>query len=168
MKKLSYLAAAGLLLLSSIPAFAQGRGNDNNGNNSNNTGCTQSTTGGGGAATGGSQNNRSDSRAVLAGVINAAVQDVQVLNNIDVPLNALNSSNLQVVCLTDALNQNDIHILQDLLNGSPILSNDLNGSLNNNTILNNLLQRSNIALLNNVQVVAVNLGTGQVFLMPAA
>ena len=105
---------------------------------------------------------------MLAGVINAAVQDVQVLNNIDVPLNALNSSNLQVVCLTDALNQNDIHILQDLLNGSPILSNDLNGSLNNNTILNNLLQRSNIALLNNVQVVAVNLGTGQVFLMPAA
>ena len=60
-----------------------------------------------------------------------------------------------------------VQIPQDVLNGSPILSNDLNGSLNNNAILNNLLQRSNIALLNNVQVVAVNLGTGQVFLMPA-
>ena len=161
MKKLSYLAAAGLLLLSSVPAFAQGNGN------ANNSGCTQSTTGGSSATTGGSQTNRSDSHALLIGVIDAAVQDVSVLDNINVPLNALNNSNLQVVCLTDALNQNDVRILQDVLNGSPILSNDLNGSLNNNAILNNLLQRSNIALLNNVQVVAVNLGTGQVFLMPA-
>ncbi len=165
MKKLSYLAAAGLLLLSSVPAFAQGRGNDNNGNNSNNTGCTQATTGGGGATTGGNQTNRSDSRALLTGVIDAAVQNVSVLDNLDSALSALNGSNLQVVCLTDALNQNDVRVLQDVLNGSPILSGDLNQSLNHNVVLNTLLQGSNIALLNNVQVVAVNVGTGQVFLL---
>ena len=168
MKRLSYLAAAGLLLLSTVPAFAQGNGNgnnDNNGNNSRNNGCTQSTTGGGGATTGGNQANRANSTALLTGVIDAAVQDVQALNNINAALSALNGSNLQVVCLTDTLNQNDVRILQDVLNGSPLLSGDLNQSLNNNEILNNLLQGSNVALLNNVQVVAVNLGTGQVFLM---
>ncbi len=41
-------------------------------------------------------------------------------------------------------------------------------SLNNNNVLNNLLQGSNVALLNNVQVVAVNLDTGQVFLLRQA
>jgi hypothetical protein len=168
MKKLSYLAAAGLLLVSTVPALAQGRGNDNNGNNANNSGCTQTTTGGGGATTGGTQTNRANSGALLTGVIDAAVQDVQALNNINAALSALNGSNLQVVCLTDALNQNDVHILQDVLNGSPILSGDLNQSLNGNNVLNNLLQGSNIALLNNVQVVAVNLDTGEVFLLRPA
>ena len=164
MKKLSYLAAAGLLLVSTVPALAQGH--DNNGTNANNSGCTQSTTGGGGATTGGTQTNRANSGALLVGVIDAAVQDLQALNNIDAALSALNGSNLQVVCLSDALNQNDVHILQDVLNGSPILSGDLNHSLNGNSVLNNVLQGSNIALLNNVQVVAVNLQTGQVFVMP--
>jgi|SRR5579859_4045787 len=168
MKLLAYVAAAGLLLVSTVPALAQGT--DNNGTNAHNSGCTQSTTGGGGATTGGTQTNRANSGALLVGVIDAAVQDVQALNNIDAALSALNGSNLQVVCLSDALNQNDVHILQDVLNGSPILSGDcsscLNQSLNNNTVLNNLLQNSNIDLLNNVQVVAVNLQTGQIFVMP--
>jgi len=171
MKRFSYMIAAGLLLLSSVPAFAQGNGNgnnDNNGNNSSRGGCAQTTSGGGGALTGGNQGNRAGSTALLVGVIDAAVQNVQVLNNIDAALSALNGSNLQVVCLNDALNQNDVRILQDVLNGSPILSGDLNQSLNNNNVLNNLLQGSNVALLNNVQVVAVNLGTGQVFLLRQA
>jgi hypothetical protein len=171
MKRFSYLVAAGLLVLSTVPAMAQGSGNgnnDNNGSNSSRGACTQSTTGGGGATTGGSQTNRSDSTAVLTGVIDAAVQDVQALNNIDAALSALNGSNVNVVCVNDALNQNDLRILQDVLNGSPVLSGDLNNSLNNNNVLNNLLQGSNIALLNNVQIVAVNLGTGQVFLLKQA
>jgi len=157
-----------LLLLSSLlsvaaPASAQG-GSGNSGN----SGCTQTASGGGGATTGGQQTNRSDSGAVLVGVIDAAVQNVSVLNNLDTALSALNGANVQVVCLTDVLNQNDIRILQDVLNGSPILSNNLNNSLNNNTVLNNVLQNANIALLNNVQVVAVNIGGGQVFAMPHA
>src|SRR6267378_848367 len=132
MKRFSYMIAAGLLLLSSVPAFAQGNGNgnnDNNGNNSSRGGCAQTTSGGGGALTGGNQGNRAGSTALLVGVIDAAVS-------------ALNGSNLQVVCLNDALNQNDVRILQDVLNGSPILSGDLNQSLNNNNVLNNLLQGS--------------------------
>ena len=55
MKRFSYMIAAGLLLLSSVPAFAQGNGNgnnDNNGNNSSQGGCAQTTTGGGGALSG--------------------------------------------------------------------------------------------------------------------
>src|SRR5438309_8228627 len=171
MKRFSYMIAAGLLPLSSVPAFAQGNGNgnnDNNGNNSSQGGCAQTTTGGGGALTSGNQGNRAGTAALLVGVIDAAVQNVQVLNNIDAALSALNGSNLQVVCLNDALNQNDVRILQDVLNGSPILSGDLNQSLNNNNVLNNVLQDSNIALLNNVQVVAVNLNTGQVFLLRQA
>jgi hypothetical protein len=163
MKRLSYLVATGLLLattIGAVPVHAQAGGP-----NTGNTGCTQATTGGGGATTGGRQSNRSDSRAVLVGLIDVLVQDVQALNNLDIALSALNGSNLQVVCLNDVLNQNDIRLLQDILNGSPILSNDLNNSLNNNTVLNNLLRDSNIALLNNVSVVAINLGTGQVFLL---
>ena len=173
MKRFSHIIAAGVLLLSSVPAFAQSNGNgngnnDNNGNNSSRGGCTQTTTGGGGAVTGGTQGNRAGGTALLSGVIDAAVQDVQALNNIDAALSALNGSNVQVVCLNDTLNQNDVRILQDVLNGSPILSGDLNKSLNNNNVLNNLLQGSNVALLNNVQVVAVNLDTGQVFLLKQA
>lgn len=59
---------------------------------------------------------------MLTGVIDAAVGDVQALNNLDTALSALNGSNLQVVCLNDVLNQNDLRILQDVLSGSPILS----------------------------------------------
>jgi hypothetical protein len=40
--------------------------------------------------------------------------------------------------------------------------------LNNNNALTGLLEGSNIALLNNEQVVAVNLDTGQVFLLRQA
>src|SRR6266480_5546755 len=130
MKRFGYLLAVGLLVLTSAPAFAQagggnggggnGNGNDNGGTNISRGTCTQTTTGGGGATTGGNQGvNASNSTAVLTGVIDAAVQDVQALNNINAALSTLNGSNLQVVCLNDALNQNDVHILQNVLNGSP-------------------------------------------------
>ena len=79
MKRFSYMIAAGLLLLSSVPALAQGNGNgnnDNNGNNSSQGGCAQTTTGGGGALTSGNQGNRAGSTALLVGVIDAAVQNV--------------------------------------------------------------------------------------------
>jgi hypothetical protein len=176
MKRFGYLFAAGLLFLSSATAFAQSNGGNGNGNgqdvggsNASRGNCTQTTGGGGGATSGGAQGvNASNSSALLTGVIDAAVQDVQALNNINAPISALNGANVQVVCLNDALNQNDLHVLQGVLDGSPILSGDLNHSLNNNNVLNDLLQGSNIALLNNVQVVAVNLDTGQVFLMRQA
>ena len=59
-------------------------------------------------------------------------------------------------------NSNDVHILQDILNGSPILSQDLNHSLNSNTVLTDFLNHNNIVA--NVEVVSVALGSGQVFL----
>ena len=159
--RLPYFAAAGMLLatlLAPAGAFAQGNGNTGN------TGCTQTATGIGGATTGGAQNNRANSTAILVGVVDAAVQDVQALNNINAALSALNGP-IQVVCLNNVLNQNDIRILQDILNGSPILNDNLNGSLNNNAVLNGLLQGANIALLPNANVVAVSLTTGQVFVI---
>ena len=77
----------------------------------------------------------------------------------------MDSSNVQVVCLNDVLNQNDIRLLNNILNNSPILSGNLNESLNNNTVLNNLLQNADIALLNNVQVVSVDVLSGEVFVL---
>jgi len=158
-RRFSVLAASALLLTSTIgvaPVGAQGRSQ----------GCTQDAVGGG-SATGGPlvNSNPANSRQTLIGVVDAAVQNVQVLDNIEVNLNALNGANVQVVCLNDALNQNDVRVLQDILNGSPILNGSLNNTLRDSKFLNDFLNDNNIALLNNVQVVAVNLGTGQVFLM---
>jgi hypothetical protein len=149
------IAAASLLLSTSFavvdtPVFAQA------GTSTGGPGCQQTATGG---PAGGDQTfGRQDSRAFLIGVINAAVQNAQV------GVDALNLSgtNLQVVCLNDVLNSNHIQLLSDILNGSPILSNDRD-VLSNNTILTDFLKNNNIA--NNVQVVAVNLGTGQVFVL---
>lgn len=128
------------------------------------SGCTQETAGGGGANAN-QRGGRSDSGAVLVGVIAAAIQNVSVLSDINAAISALNGSNVQVVCLNDVLNQNDIRILNDLLAGSTILSDNLNNSLNNNDILTNVLTNANIALLNNVQVVSVDVGSGDIFVL---
>jgi hypothetical protein len=82
------------------------------------------------------------------------------VQNVAVPVTAANLSgvNLNVVCLNDTLNQNDVRVLQDILNESPILSQNSNN-------FNNLLQGSDIAIANGVQVVAIDLGSGDVFLL---
>ena len=173
MKRYSALFAAGLLLASVVgvaPVSAQQNNNGGGGAMNGSTGCTSTNTGGpttGGAAGGNQRNNNpSNSTGVLTGLVDVLVQDVSALNNVQAPINAQISNvanNLSVVCLNDVLNQNDIRILQDILNNSPILNNDLNNSLNNNTVLQGFLNNNNIA--NNVQVVGVNLGTGQVFVL---
>jgi hypothetical protein len=111
-------------------------------------GCTQATSGS--PIGSGNRSGRQNSAAVLPAVIAAAVQ------NVAVPVNALNVGNLNLVCLNDTLNQNDIRILQDILNASPILSNNSN---NLNNLLQNALQGSNIAIANGVQVVSVDVGS---------
>jgi hypothetical protein len=140
------VAAALAIMLSSafVAAPAQAQGGQG--------GCTQQAAGG--PAGTGNRSGRQNSAAVLPAVIAAAVQ------NVAVPVTALNPSgtNLNVVCLNDTLNQNDVRVLQDILNESPILSQNSNN-------LNNLLQGSDIAVANGVQVVAVDLGSGDVFLL---
>ena len=76
--------------------------------------------------------------------------NVQVLNNIDAQLQAL-QGNLSVVCLNDALNGNQLQVLNNILNNSPILNNNLNNSLNNLSALNNL------NILGGARVLAVDL-----------
>jgi len=146
--------ASGLLLAStlgfSLPAHAQSTGNQGGAN----TACTSDTTGDSSAS--GAQANRSQSGAILPAVIAAAVQDVSVLSDLNANLNTLNDTNVNVVCLNDVLNQNDVHILNDVLNDSPILSGDLNNSLNNVDVLNELAQNANVNVLDNTQVLAVN------------
>lgn len=120
--------------------------------------CTQMADGG--PAGSGNRSGRQNSGAVLPSVIAVAVQ------NVAVPVTAANLSgvNLNVVCLNDTLNQNDIRILQDILNGSPILSGNrdiLNDLLQNSTILSD----NKIALANGVQVLTVNTETGDLFLL---
>jgi len=154
MKRLSYLAAAGLFAatLGAAPVGAQP--------NTSSSDCTQSTTGAGGLITPAPQDNRGNgSAAALGGVISALI-NANALNNVDVAANLLNSSPVELVCLNDALNQNDVRLLTDVLNNSPILNDSLNNAAQN------ALQNADIALLNNVQVVAVNLGpTPQIFLL---
>jgi len=113
-------------------------------------GCTQGATGG--PAGNGNRTGRQDSAANLPAVVAVAVQDVAA------PITALNLSGTDVnlVCLNDTLNQNDVRVLQDILNGSPILS-------NNRDNFTHLLQDSTFAnglqIANGVQVVAINLGS---------
>lgn len=159
MKRLFLFAATGALLLATAaaPVSAQstgnnGNGNNNNGSNSANESCTQSTSGAGGSASG-SQENRSSSRQVLVGVIDALINVQSV--DLNTVANALNSSNLQVVCLNDVLNQNDVSLLNDVLSGDNVLNNSLNN------LAQNALQNADIALLNNVQVVTVDVGGSQ-------
>ena len=115
-------------------------------------GCTQTTSGGNTQSV--NRSGRQNSAAVLPSVIGVAVQNVAV----PVTATALNGLSLQAVCLNDTLNQNDVRVLQDILNESPILSENSNN-------LNNLLQGSDIAVANGVQVIAVDLGSGDVFLL---
>ncbi len=138
------MLAASMLTTSvfAAPTYAQNSPNS----------CTQMADGG--AAGSGNRSGRQNSAAVLPSVVGVAVQ------NVAVPVTAANLSgvNLQAVCLNDTLNQNDVRVLQDILNESPILSENSNN-------LNNLLQGSDIAIANGVQVVAIDLGSGDVFLL---
>jgi hypothetical protein len=129
-------------MFTSVPAHAQNSPG----------GCVQNAAGA--PAGNGNRSGRQNSGAVLPAVIAAAVQ------NVSVPVTALpvSGANLNVVCLNDTLNQNDVRVLQDILNQSPILSQNSNN-------LNNLLQGSDIAVANGVQVVAVDLGSGTLFLL---
>jgi len=163
-KRLSSVVGAGLLLAASLApgsVFAQANGGNNggNGNSSGSNGaassCTQATTGSNPA--GGTQTSspgRSNSANTLVAVVDAVIQDVHLADNVNLQ-NALASDNIQVVCLNDVLNQNDIRVLQDILNGSPVASDDLNHSLNNPTIL------SGISAANGAQIVAVDVAGTQ-------
>ena len=159
MKRLPHVAAAAMLLATSLApagAFAQANGGNNGGNGNNggsngaSSSCTQSTTGA--PATGGTQTSspgRSNSANTLVAVVDAVIQDVHALDNVNAQ-QVLSSPNVQVVCLNDVLNQNDIRVLQDILNGSPLVSDDLNHSLNNDAILNGL------SVANGAQIVAID------------
>jgi hypothetical protein len=140
------IAAAFAIMLSSAFAATPAQAQRSPG------GCTQEAVGG--PAGTGNRSGRQNSAAVLPAVIAAAVQ------NVDVPVTAANLSGvtLSVVCLNDTLNQNDVRLLQDILNQSPILSENSNN-------LNHLLQGSDIAVANGVQVVSVDLGSGDLFLL---
>jgi hypothetical protein len=169
--RLRYLAAAGMLLTAALTpagALAQANGGDNggNGNSSGPNGaassCTQTTVGSnpaGRAQT--SSPGRSNSADTLVAVVDAVIQDVHAADNVNLQ-NTLASDNIQVVCLNDVLNQNDIRVLQDVLNGSPVASGDLNHSLNNPSVL------SGLSVANGAQIVAVDVGGTQGRHAPAA
>ena len=162
MKRLLTLLAAGLLLASLVgvaPVSAQGTGG-NNGNGNNNSGpngaagsCTQTTSGAGGSLAGGPQTGRAGSTNTLVGVIDALIQ-AQVPANVQALTSALNSSPVQVLCVNDVLNQNDINLLSDIANNNNVLNNSLND------LAQNALQRNNISLLDNVQILTVDLLSG--------
>jgi len=159
-QKLGMSVAAAALIGSSVfamPVSAQGRS----------AGCTQQAIGGNNTPGRGpnNQGQAQNSNQTLVGVIDAAISNVALLNNVSALNDALNNPNLnlQVVCLNDALNQNDVRILNDVLAGSTILSNDLNGSLNGNNVLTNVLQGAQV--LNNARIVSVDLLSGNIYVL---
>jgi hypothetical protein len=153
MKKFRTLAAVSLLATSlmAAPVSAQTTG-DNQGNR----GCDQLQLGGGGGGGLVDFGNRSQEtrQGVIAGLIAAAVGGIGV--EADVLNDALNNPNLQVVCLNNVLNQNDIALVEDVLNRSPILS-------DNRDVLSNIANDNNI--LNGVEVISVDLLSGTVYVL---
>ena len=128
-------------------------------------GGTQQTGPGGGTQQGGQ---RQAGAAGLAGLIDVVVQNVQVLNNVSALNESLNNAasqnNIQVVCLNDTLNGNQVNVLSDILNNSNVLSNNrdvlsniLNNSANNN--LQNFLNQNNV-VIGDVVPVAVSVLSG--------
>jgi hypothetical protein len=157
MKKLRSLAAVSLLAstLMVAPAYAQ-----TTGGNSGNSGCTQTQRGGGGgggavAPGARSQENR---QAVIAGLIGAAVSNIGV--EASVLNDALNNANVNVVCLNDVLNQNDIALVEDVLNQSPILSGNRDVLSH---IAENFLNQNNIPIT--ADVLSVDLLSGNVYVL---
>jgi len=154
-QKLGMSVAAAALVGSSIfamPVSAQGRS----------AGCTQQAIGGNTTPGQGpvNQGQRQNSQGTLVGVISAYVANVAALN-----ANALNNdlnglaANAQVVCLNDALNQNDVRILNDVLSHNSVLNGSLNDAFNGNNVLTNVLQGAQ--LLNNARIVSVDVLSGQ-------
>jgi hypothetical protein len=129
------------------------------GPNTSGSSCNQTATGGG-TATGGAQSDpsRGTSQAALVQAIVVAVDDV--LNNVQLDLNALNGADVQLVCLNDVLNQNDLEVLSHVLTDSPVLSHNRDVLSHN---LRDLLNANNVAA--NVQVVSVSIGSPTVFLL---
>ena len=93
------------------------------------------------------EQNRSNSGQVLAGLINAAIQNVRV------PVTAANigqlGANVSVVCVNDALNNNHLEILKDI---------DID-VIDDVTI-------GDITALNNVNILAIDLSRNVVYVAP--
>jgi hypothetical protein len=123
------------------------------------SGCTAEAAPGGGATAGQDNRSRANRQAVFGNLIGAMVNNAA---NITAAVAALEGSALQVVCLNDVLNNNDIDILNNVLNDSNVLSNiDI---LNHADILNNANILS-LDLLDDVQILAVDVDTGDVFVL---
>jgi hypothetical protein len=164
-QKLGMSVAAAALVGSSVfamPVSAQGRS----------AGCTQEAVGGnttpgrGPVSQAVGQNSQpQNSQQTLVNVITAYVSNVAALNNVNALNEDLNglAANLQVVCLNDALNQNDVRFLNNVLSGNDVLNNSLNNTLNGNQVLTNVLQ--NAQILTNARIVSVDLLSGNIYLL---
>lgn len=118
-----------------VPVSAQSQGG---GNNQGNTGCT--TTGGGAPRGQTNIDQRGGPQAIIANVLGLALQNLAV--GATAPINV---TGLQVVCLNDVLNQNQIQVLDNVLNNNVI------------TALNNVIVGvSALNLLSNANVIAAD------------
>ena len=107
-----------------------------------------------------------DARAI-GGLITAliALQNTNVQVAIEDTLNNVaNANRIEIVDLNNVLNGAQIEVLSDILNNSPILSDNgqilsdiLNGSLNDNTVLQDFLNDNNIVV---TDVVAIDILSG--------
>jgi hypothetical protein len=93
------------------------------------------------------QSGRSDSAAVLTGLVNAAIQNVDA----DVVANVPVTANASIVCVTDSLNGNHLEILKNI---------------NVDVIDNVTVAGVNVPVLNNVNVLSVANQGGLVYVVP--
>ena len=100
------------------PVQEQERTTERSGTSTGGSGCTQTASGPGGTTSGAPQTtvDPQSSHALVVGVVAAAVQNVSALDNVqNVLTNTLSGANVELVCLNDVLNENDIRLLQDFI-----------------------------------------------------
>ena len=96
----------------------------------------------------------------LGGLIDVVVNNTSVLNQADILNNALNQNDVRILNLNDVLNGNQTNVLSDILNNSQVLSNNtviVQNVLNNNEVAKNFLNQNNIPIS---RVVAIDVLSG--------
>lgn len=101
----------------------------------------------------------------VGGVIDVLLQNT----NVQIPVN-VRENQIGLVNLNDVLNNAQVTALNNILNGSNILSGirlDLQNVLNNNTVLNDFLNNNNVAISDVVAVDVLSGGRLTIFYLPS-
>lgn len=100
----------------------------------------------------------------VGGLIDVLLQNT----NVEIPVN-VRENQIGLVNLNDVLNDAEITVLEDVLNGSPILSQNrtnIQNVLNDNTVLQDFLNNNNVVVSDVVAVDVLSGGRMTIFYLP--